>query len=289
MRLTKRQKRHLHSIKNPFNFNGERIISTSAVKEDLDLEQHVVPQNNPFFVTEETYKNLILSYKRKRVRYKNDPEYNTSDIKITDVINRTDLSDIKKLGTASAVPSSSSKHQLEFKSVHRKKLKKETSHPIPPSPELLGKSNPFFGHSSNSELDSDSDSLFDSFNCISPPKNKLKTKKPHSQRLSIKTEIKSEPIDSFEPIMPDTKPPLIETKPMVSSLSQYGKIAPATLSDLDGIDMMNIPIDLEDSNIDILEFNNKPELMQDTHANFLSLVRDIICSTNEHRMTMEVS
>lgn len=49
---------------------------------------------------------------------------------------------------------------------------------------------------------------------------------------------------------------------------------------------MNIPIDLDNSEIDILELSNKPELMQDTHANFFSLIRDVICSTSEHRMNM---
>ncbi|CAG9762803.1 unnamed protein product [Ceutorhynchus assimilis] len=47
---------------------------------------------------------------------------------------------------------------------------------------------------------------------------------------------------------------------------------------------MNTPIELDNSEIDILDI--KPELMQETHANFFSLIRDVICSTNEHRMNM---
>lgn len=64
----------------------------------------------------------------------------------------------------------------------------------------------------------------------------------------------------------------------------------ATLSDLEGIDMMHLPVDLDDSggNIDILsDIDMKPELVQETHACFLSLIRDIFCSTPDHRTTAE--
>lgn len=58
------------------------------------------------------------------------------------------------------------------------------------------------------------------------------------------------------------------------------------MEDLETIDIMNTPIELDSSEIDIMGLSIKPELMQDTHASFFSLVRDIICSTSEHRMNM---
>lgn len=104
----------------------------------------------------------------------------------------------------------------------------------------------------------------------------------------------------------------------INIVNYSGKIKPATLSDLEGIDMMHLPIDLDESgNIDILselpsvpvqpiqihhqryhQPNTQqttlpmqqnliaPELMQETHNCFLSLVRDIFCSTPDHRINL---
>ncbi|KAF2900365.1 hypothetical protein ILUMI_05821 [Ignelater luminosus] len=298
--LSRKQKRHLNAIKNSAS-NSERINSTFTTKPNfIDLERLITPNCNPFFISEDSYRNLLLIHKKRRVEEAGEPEYNINGITITDIINRTDLTSFKKLTNppSSTTSINSLKHHLDYKPTpHKKKIKKEPPPSIPQSPELINKSNPFFGHSSNSELDSDSDSFFDSLNNTVPVKSKTKAKKLHvrpSIHKSIKKEIKTEPLDSYAPSTNslDNKSCLNDTSSSVpkplNCVSQFGKITPATLSDLDGIDMMNLPIDLDDSNIDILEFNNKPELMQETHANFLSLVRDIICSTNEHRMSMKI-
>lgn len=64
-----------------------------------------------------------------------------------------------------------------------------------------------------------------------------------------------------------------------------------SFSDLDGIDIMRLPVDLgEAPNIDILDeivAEMKPDLLQDTHACFLSLIRDVFCSTPDHRTTLD--
>lgn len=82
--------------------------------------------------------------------------------------------------------------------------------------------------------------------------------------------------------------------PSITTMSKYvSTVKPVTLSDLDGIDMM--PIDLEDcSNIDIVNdvddnqiVYKTPELMQETHVCYFSLIRDIFCSTQYHRTTMD--
>lgn len=60
--------------------------------------------------------------------------------------------------------------------------------------------------------------------------------------------------------------------------------------DLEVIDIMHLPVDLDDSggNIDILsDIDMKSELIQETHACFLSLIRDIFCSTPDHRITVD--
>lgn len=64
-----------------------------------------------------------------------------------------------------------------------------------------------------------------------------------------------------------------------------------SFSDLDGIDIMRLPVDLgEAPNIDILDdivAEMKPDLLQETHACFLSLIRDVFCSTQDHRTTLD--
>lgn len=62
-------------------------------------------------------------------------------------------------------------------------------------------------------------------------------------------------------------------------------------SDLDGIDIMRLPVDLsEPGNIDILDdivADMKPDMLQETHACYLSLIRDVFCSTPDHRATLD--
>lgn len=118
----------------------------------------------------------------------------------------------------------------------------------------------------------------------------------------------------------------LDTKKESNILQQYqGKVSAATVSDLEGIDMMGLPVDLDDScDLDLYSelnsvadqpviiknpsqtaqttaLSNNPSqklpivkalssnksLNQDTHACFLSLIRDIFCSTPNHRMKMD--
>lgn len=61
-----------------------------------------------------------------------------------------------------------------------------------------------------------------------------------------------------------------------------------TKSDLEGVDTTNSPMDLDDAaNSEPIDGQKGPELIQETHACFLSLVRDIFCSTPNHRMKLE--
>lgn len=62
-------------------------------------------------------------------------------------------------------------------------------------------------------------------------------------------------------------------------------LTPATLSDLDGIDMMDLPVDFDESSpLSLDEMKPHPELMQETQACFFSLIRDILLSTPDHRI-----
>ncbi|RZC39742.1 nuclear factor related to kappa-B-binding protein, partial [Asbolus verrucosus] len=272
--LSRKQRRHLNSIRNNYTSNSDIYISTMSTKSNgLDLEKYITPLRNPFYITDETYKNLLSQHKRRKLERCDDPEYNTKGINLTDIVNRTQLPYIKNLTV------SPSKHHTDNKLVNKKKSKKEirlsTQSP-----------NNYMGHSSNSEVESDSDSYIDAVT-VNHVSKKIKMNRTAKGGPKVKCEVKKEVPELFTPPKPETPTNTNSNiiKP-TSTFTQYGKVTPVTISDLEGIDMMEIPIDLDSSDIDILELNNKPELMQETHSNFLSLVRDVICSTNEHRMNL---
>ncbi|XP_056642705.1 nuclear factor related to kappa-B-binding protein [Diorhabda sublineata] len=267
--LSRKQKRHLNSIRNSLNNSKEEFhCSTMFTKlngSQVDLERYITPNFNPFYINDESYKNMIYQHKKRKLNSPDDPELNIKGFTLTDIINRTQLPYNKNMPMIT-------KHLPESKSINRKKIKKESRKPSEHSSYSINnkfKSN-YDDHSSNS--DSDSDSIMD--NTVSKTKHKIKLK-------HTKSDIKKETTNNNE-----SMPSSSNVLQPINSITQYGKITPACVEDLDGIDVMNIPIDLDNSDIDILELNNKPELMQDTHANFFSLIRDVICSTCDHRMNM---
>ena len=76
-----------------------------------------------------------------------------------------------------------------------------------------------------------------------------------------------------------------------SSNIPFTKMKSNNLMDLKGVDLMNMQLDMnvdrqhsDDSN-EMLE--KSPELKSETQACFLSLIRDIFCSTHDHRMKLE--
>lgn len=277
--VPRKQRRQMNTINGSFSDDATLVSSTSK-DIGIDLERLITPTYNPFNLSDEAYKNMLLRHKRKKMDVPDDIEVNTNGITMSDVIQRTKLNYVKKLNN---VPSAPPK-PVEVKPIVRKRHKKDHIYDSQSPPEF-SKVNHVF-NSSNSEYESDSDSIDTVLSSKSKSRSRAKLPKPKSNSISkvIKEEVKQEPVSFVEPKIEKTSSPDINL--VKNTMSQYGKVTPATLSDLDGIDMMNLPIDLDDSNIDILDINNKPELMQETHANFLSLIRDIICSTNEHRMSM---
>ncbi|PSN38505.1 hypothetical protein C0J52_24317, partial [Blattella germanica] len=111
----------------------------------------------------------------------------------------------------------------------------------------------------------------------------------------IKVEAEEETSDIYPncnfSISPNDRQYQSHSNSIVSSTYSSKHITAATLSDLDGIDMMNIPVDLADTSSDAMQINidnikSAPELMQETHVCFFSLIRDVICSTPDHRMAL---
>lgn len=287
--LSRKQKRHLNSIRNSLNNSKEQFYGSSMVAKlnsfPIDLEQHITANYNPFYINDESYKHMMYDHKRRKLEQTDNIELNTKGLTISEIINRTQLPYNKNMPLVT-------KHQVESKSLTKKKIKKEHHRKF--SENIFSNKIKVNYHSSNS--DSDSDTFVD---CMSSSASKSRNKlnklhlnrrTPPKVKVEIKKEILTPPLATFSNVSPQINPSssnnVSNIFQPINSISQYGKITPACVEDLDGIDVMNIPIDLDNSDIDILELSNKPELMQDTHANFFSLIRDVICSTCDHRMSM---
>ncbi|KAL3265604.1 hypothetical protein HHI36_009808 [Cryptolaemus montrouzieri] len=262
----------------------QKFSSTFTGKSStLDLERYITPSLNPFYINDEAYRNILRNHKKRKQEEPDDPEFSTRNISLTDVIHRTQLPYLKIVQVQHSKSSAN-----DNRTSSKKKLKKDTNYhySVPNVP--LTPTHP----TSNSENESDSDSLIDAVTVPPVKHRKTENKVVKITKIQpvkpVKVEVKEEPEEvTHVPVSQETVTVTSSNSNIISpinSYSQYGKIMPVTLSDLEGIDMMNLPIDLDNSDIDILEVNNKPELMQETHSNFLSLIRDIICSTNEHRM-----
>nr|CAI5841229.1 unnamed protein product [Callosobruchus analis] len=291
--LPRKQKRHLNSIKNCLSNSKEKLFTSTMTAKlngaSVDLETYITPNRNPFYVNDESYKHLLYQHRRWKCESLSNPELNTKGITLKDVIRRTQLPYNKNL----LLPM---KH--DSKIISRKRIKRE--HVNGRSLEIVKKAkNSYDRHSTNSDTDSDSavnaasiNSLKHNFK-VNKLKLHLKKLSPSKSKVEVKNEAPSNPDTGKQVSLPTTANPINSSNsepaapPSTSSTSSYyNTITPVKIEDLEGIDVMNIPIDLENTDIDILDLNNKPELMQETHANFFSLIRDIICSTSEHRMNL---
>lgn len=66
-RLSKKQRRNLNNVQNSLTPELETITSTLAVYPDgIDLSKVALPMSNPFDPTEEMYKEMLVSHKRKQ-------------------------------------------------------------------------------------------------------------------------------------------------------------------------------------------------------------------------------
>ncbi|KAL1505551.1 hypothetical protein ABEB36_005093 [Hypothenemus hampei] len=283
--LPRKQKRHLNSIKNSLNSSKEKLFPSTMVYKangvSIDLERYITSYHNPFYINEESYKNVLHQHRKRKIENCDDPEFNVENVTIADVIHRTQLPFIKNLQLK---PS-----QIETKTITKKRTKKEPQE--------------------HNKKPSESAQFVDA---VTVPNNNAEHKLLHSiwkppasittttsiPPMKYKEEIKTEPSETLSetievvhtiPSVQALKTETInEVESSISTIlpSTYGEITPIKIEDLDTIDIMNTPIELDNSEIDIIGLSIKPELMQETHSNFFSLIRDVICSTNEYRMNM---
>lgn len=190
--LSKKQKRHLNSIKNSINNSKEKYFTSTMYEKSnitINFEKYIVPNYNPFYVNDESYKNLIHQHKKRKLENPDDLELRTKGITLSDIIWRTQLPYNKNMPITN-------KHPIENKVIKIKKLRKEhhnySSHRKSPEVSVSHKMKGL--DSSNTESDSDS--------VIDPvvPKPKVNKNRSSSQKESI-LKVKSEtPIPTPEPI-----------------------------------------------------------------------------------------
>lgn len=66
-RLSKKQRRHLCVVQNSLSPEIETITSTLATYPDgIDLSKVALPMNNPFDPTEDMYREMLVTHKRKQ-------------------------------------------------------------------------------------------------------------------------------------------------------------------------------------------------------------------------------
>ncbi|XP_011706105.1 PREDICTED: nuclear factor related to kappa-B-binding protein isoform X3 [Wasmannia auropunctata] len=288
------------------------------------LQRMEYASNRSLFVreqTEETYRAMLIAHKKRRARRDLHPELNTQGIALADLTQRSQIGQKQKLTIGNSTKVTSAK----------KKIKLEQNSLCPPAPKLPN-SNSIKHESDNSDYSHTTDD----------------NKQPNIADVDynrMTTPIKSEPIEAYEvhPVAKKKISPVTQksSKPAITNIPEIKKeiedtefdkvktelslgVSEDVLAeteeeeeneskkelDLDSIDMMQLPIQLDDG-IDILDdvkcedegiisipetkmtvpsnecidVNNGAELMQETHTCFFSLLRDAFTSKGEYRMS----
>ncbi|XP_043265213.1 nuclear factor related to kappa-B-binding protein isoform X1 [Colletes gigas] len=286
------------------------------------LQRAEYPANRSLFIreqTEEMYREMLLQHKKRRARRDIHPELNTQGIALADLTQRAQIGHKHKLSIGPSMRITQAK----------KRIKLEQSPLCPPAPRLIN-TNSIKHESENSDYSHTTDD------------------NRHSNALDMDhrmlTPIKSEPIDAYEmhhmskkKLSPATsrgsKSSIISTPEIKKEVEDIeyediktefnavnDDVPPETEDDeesdkkeldLDSIDMMQIPIQLDDgidilddvkcedegvisipdkelnvpANDDVMDISSGAELMQETHACFFSLLRDAFTSKGEFRMS----
>ncbi|XP_050550353.1 nuclear factor related to kappa-B-binding protein isoform X3 [Spodoptera frugiperda] len=258
----------------------------------------------------ECLKNVLAAHRTRRQYRENHPELNTAGITIDDIKQRVALvNGAKKLmfgGPKSGSPlqklrrapkkESGGKTKAQEKAA-AKKVKEEPYETVENKPLLPN----IKIKSEREESDSESSSFVDP---ITSPKSSKKV--DH-------VEIKQEVIDKYPSSMSninysDTKlESIVKQEPPDTIMSMqnsargpiHHQAVPIKLEDLDGIDMMALPVELADDSGEVIQVETSTETVEETlvdpdesltettHANFLSLVRALFPARAAHRASKQ--
>ncbi|PZC73103.1 hypothetical protein B5X24_HaOG210017 [Helicoverpa armigera] len=256
----------------------------------------------------ECLKNVLAAHRTRRQYRENHPELNTSGITLDDIKQRVALvNGAKKLmfgGQKSGSPLQKlrrgpkkdgiSKSKASDKTV--KKGKEESYESVENKPLLPN----IKIKCEREESDSESSSFVDP---ITSPKSSKKVdqveikqevidKYPSNMSNLNYNDAKLESIVKQEP--PDTMMPMQN-----SARAAIHQAVPIKLEDLDGIDMMALPVELADDSGEVIQVETSTETVEEspvdpdesltetTHANFLSLVRALFPARAAHRASKQ--
>ncbi|XP_043522153.1 nuclear factor related to kappa-B-binding protein isoform X2 [Frieseomelitta varia] len=285
------------------------------------LQRAEYPANRSLFVreqTEEMYREMLLEHKKRRARRDIHPELNTQGIALADLTQRAQIGQKHKLSLGPAIRITSAK----------KRIKLEHSPLCPPAPRLTNSikhesDNSDYSHTTDENrhsnaLDMDHRMLtpiksepMDAYEMHQMSKKKLSpvALKVGKTSMMAAPEIKKEVEDmEYDDIKTELGTGVNEDPPLETEEEEENDKKEL---DLDSIDMMQLPIQLDDgidilddvkcedegvisipdkeiavpSNEDAMDMNSGAELMQETHSCFFSLLRDAFTSKGEYRMS----
>ncbi|XP_041981086.1 nuclear factor related to kappa-B-binding protein isoform X2 [Aricia agestis] len=239
-------------------------------------------------------KSVLATHRARRQYKENHPELNTTGITLEEIKQRVSLMNgTKKLmfggqkvetpiHKIKKVAKGGNQKLKDLKSAIKKVKEEDNADKTPLLPNIKIKSEP-------DASDSEHSSVLDP---VSSPKQK---------KILDQSEIKQEVSDSKflgdsdldRPIKEEPQDCMVPN-PFNSKICQP---VPIKLEDLDGIDMMALPVELVDESGDVMAVN-KPEvkseptiedeaLTETTHANFLSLVRALFPARAAHRASKQ--
>ncbi|CAG4952800.1 unnamed protein product [Colias eurytheme] len=230
-------------------------------------------------------KNVLSAHRARRQYRENHPELNTTGITLDDIKQRVALMNgAKKLmfgGSKTDMPIQKMRKGTK-REIHQKA--KDFKLPLKkPKDDLESTENKLLPHikikCEQEETDSESSSFFD-------PTNSPR----HCKKLLDNVEIKQE-VNDYDHVNSryyDIKEDGIKKEPQDGlANSRIHQPVPIKLEDLDGIDMMALPVELADDSGDVMvdsDVRDEDEaLTETTHANFLSLVRALFPAKAAHR------
>ncbi|KAK6621385.1 hypothetical protein RUM43_011691 [Polyplax serrata] len=278
--LSKKQKQKLSLLESSLlSTDMTMVVSTMSTKPNgFDLESNVTITSNPYEVNEEQFKKMLLTHKKRRMNNEKHIELNTTGITLNDVAMRTQFGHKRLLSKSNSYGSSGGhgfveKHKKRGshnQSQHRSKGSHE-NHDQDSGPKKMKRQEmevEFENKSDSSTDDEISSAVF-----ISEPEKNIidveyssPTNIPQNQKLIGKQVLNARhqmpgPMSGGSDTAPTTKPEVNES--------------------------VNANVTTEEESLRDLKYIRTSELVQDTNVSFFSLLRDIICSSPNHRMTLE--
>ncbi|KAG7173151.1 Nuclear factor related to kappa-B-binding protein-like [Homarus americanus] len=278
--LNKKQRRQLGGLEGSLPPDLLPVRAThSSGSLALDLELKITPTSNPLDLTDDHFRAMLAAHRLRRNKRETSVDLDTRGITLPDVVSRAQLQMKRPPQRAIMSPLTLDKPKKKIK------VKKE------PSSMLVSPNHLDLPVTIKTEIISDSESSSSSSSSSSvSDSEEIDIKKevpvtPHSvkKRVGAKgIKIKLEPVDSSTP-SEDIDIGTLGVEPFMKEEQLKLEVKEEPLED-----QVTAAIETSSELTAALESIGAciaPELTQETHICFFSLIRDIICSTGEQRMT----